>query len=322
MQEQVTEKIEEVVKEDIWGAIREFLNYGVHFGEGDKQIDITVGLLFLVLISFVIASFLLKWIRVLFTRKMDSTDKNKFISVFKFIKYITYIIVVFVVLSLAGINVTPFIAASAALLVGLGLALQELFQDIIGGIFIILDKSLLVGDIIEINGKVGRVVEIKLRTTRALTRDDKIIIIPNHKFITESIYNYTQNHKTTRESVSVGVAYGSDVRKVEKLLLQSVAEQKGVLKTPKPFALFENFGDFSLDFSVYFFITDSFVDPKIKSEIRFRIDALFRENNVTIPFPQRDVHVFASNYNDNNHNNDNNNNNSTNSNLSTNLADD
>ena len=225
---------------------------------------------------------------------MQETDKRKFISVFKFIKYVTYIVVVFAVLSFAGINVTPFLAASAALLVGLGLALQDLFKDIIGGIFIILDKSLLVGDIIELNDKVGRVIDIKLRTTRAITRDDKIIIIPNHKFITDTIYNYTQNHRTTREFVRVGVAYGSDTKKVEELLLQSAAKQKGVLKSPKPFVLFEDFGDSALIFSVYFFIGDSFVDPRIKSEMRFRIDQLFRESKITIPFPQRDVHLFQT----------------------------
>jgi small-conductance mechanosensitive channel len=295
VREKVTEKITEVVKNNIWELIKEFLDYGIHFGKDDKRIDITIGLIFLVIISFIVAGFLLKWIRVLFTRKMDTTDKNKFISVFKFIKYITYIVVVFTILSLAGVNVTPFLAASAALLVGLGLALQELFQDIIGGIFIIIDKSLLVGDIIEINGKVGRIEEIKLRTTRAYTRDDKIIIIPNHKFITETIYNYTQNHKTTREFVSVGVAYGSDTEKVKNLLLQSVEKQKGVLKSPKPFVLFEDFGDSALAFSVYFFVNDSFFDPKTKSDIRFRIDALFREHQVSIPFPQRDVHLYQNN---------------------------
>lgn len=294
MQEEVTEKITEVVKDDIWGAIKEFLNYGFHFGEGDNQIAITIGLLLLVILSFIISSFLLKWIRVLFTRNMDTTDKNKFISIFKFIKYITYIVVVFLVLSLAGINVTPFLAASAALLVGLGLALQELFQDVIGGIFIILDKSLLVGDVVEMNGKVGRVIEIKLRTTRAITRDDKIVIIPNHKFITEVIFNYTQNHKITRENVKVGVAYGSDTSLVKQLLLQSVENQKDVLKSPKPFVIFEDFGDSSLGFGIYFFINNSFIDPSIKSEIRFKIDALFREHNISIPFPQRDVHLYQA----------------------------
>ncbi len=292
MQEQVSDKIEEVVKEDVWGAIQDFLNFGFHIGEGDKRVSITVGILILVVISFIIASFLLKGLRMLFTRKMDANDKRKFVSVFKFIKYITYIIVIFTVLSLAGINITPFLAASAALFVGLGLALQELFQDIIGGMFIILDKSLLVGDVIEMDDRVARVIEIKLRTTRAITRDDKIIVIPNHKFISNTILNYTQNQSTTRESVKVGVAYGSEVRLVEKLLIEAASEQKGVLKSPKPFVFFEDFGDSSLNFGVYFFLNDSFSDPKIKSDIRFKVDQLFRENNITIPFPQRDLHFY------------------------------
>ncbi len=169
---------------DIWEGINEFLNIGFHFGEGDKQVHITIGLMLLVFISFIITSFILKLSRKILTRKMDEPDKRKFISIFNFIKYIAYIIVTFAVLSIAGINVTPFLAASAALLVGVGLALQQLFQDVLGGVFIILDKSLLVGDIIEVEGRVSRVIEIKLRTTRAITRDDKIIIIPNHKFIT------------------------------------------------------------------------------------------------------------------------------------------
>jgi len=292
VQEKVSGKITEVVKDDIWVGIKNFLDLGFHFGQDDQKINITVGLFLLILLSFVVANFILKWVRKISTRKMDEIDQRKFISVFKFIKYLTYIIVVFVVLSLAGVNITPFLAASAALLVGLGLALQELFQDIIGGLLIIVDKSLLVGDVIEIDGKIGRVIDIKLRTTRAITRDDKVIVIPNHKFIKDTIYNYTQNHKSTLDLVRVGVAYGSDTRRVEELLLDSVAEQKGVLKAPAPFVVFEDFGDSALVFSVYFSISDSFIDPKIKSAIRFRIDALFREHNITIPFPQRDIHMY------------------------------
>jgi len=295
MQEEVTDKISEVVKEDIWGSIKEFLNWGFHYGKGENEIHITIGLLLLVIIAFVVTSYVLVGIRKLYTRKMDETDTNKFISIFKFIKYTVYIIVVFAVLSLAGVNVTPVLAASAALLVGVGLALQDIFQDVLGGIFIIVDKSLLVGDIIEVNGRVGRVIEIKLRTTRAITRDDKIFIIPNHKFITDTILNYTQNHKQTRECVKVGVAYGSDTALVKELMLSSVKEDKRILKRPAPYVIFEDFGDSALVFSIYFFISDSFIDPFIKSDIRFKIDNLFRENNVTIPFPQRDVHLFTQN---------------------------
>jgi small-conductance mechanosensitive channel len=292
VQEDVTETIGEVVTENIWGAIKSFLDLGFTFGSGTHEVRIAVWTLLLVILSFIGARFFLKWIRVLLTRKMEEQDKLKFISFFKFVQYITYIIVAFAVLSATGINVTPFLAASAALLVGLGLALQELFQDVIGGVFIFIDKSLLVGDIVEVDGKVARVIEVKLRITRAITRDDKIVVIPNHKFISEIIINYTQNHKTTREFVKIGVAYGSDVKKVEALLVQSVEEQRGVLKSPKPFVLFEDFGESALQFSVLFFITDSFSDPRIKSEIRYRIDQLFRENNISIPFPQRDIHVI------------------------------
>ncbi|MDA9238877.1 mechanosensitive ion channel [Flavobacteriaceae bacterium] len=286
------ENITETVTQTIWGAIKSFLDLGFTLGSGNQEVRITVWTLLLVILSFVVARLFLKWIRVLLTRNMQEPDKLKFISFFKFVQYITYIIVGFAVLSASGINVTPFLAASAALLVGLGLALQELFQDVIGGVFIFIDKSLLVGDIVEVDGKVARVIEVTLRTTRAITRDDKIVVIPNHKFISEIIINYTQNHKTTRESVKIGVAYGSDVKKVEALLLQSVSEQRGVLKTPKSFVLFDDFGESALQFSVLFFISDSFSVPKIKSEIRFRIDQLFREHNISIPFPQRDIHII------------------------------
>ena len=292
--EEIVEQIQEVVKEDIWGTIKEILSYGFHFGEGDTGINLTIGLVLALVVSLILASIILKWIRKISTRKMDETDKNKFVSIFKFIKYVTYIVVFFFILSQSGINITPFLAASAALLVGLGLALQDLFQDIIGGIFIILDKSLLVGDIIEVEGKVGKVIEIKLRTTRAITRDDKIIIIPNHILIRNSIYNYTQNRNTTRESLTIGVAYGSDVKKVEELLLEAAKLHKGLLKKPKPFVTFEDFGDSALIFNLNFYLNESFKAPKMKSDMRFKIDELFRENNISIPFPQRDVHFYPT----------------------------
>lgn len=294
MQENVVDKIEEVVTEDIWGAIKEFLGIGLHFGEGENKINITIGVILTLIVSFIIASLILKLIKRFFTRKMDETDRHKFISFFKFINYITYIIVFFVILGMTGINITPFLAASAALLVGLGLALQDLFQDVIGGIFIIFDKSLLVGDVIEVEDKVGKILEIKLRTTRALTRDDKIIIIPNHILIRNSIYNFTQNRKSTREEINVGVAYGSDTEKVRNLLLESVLGNKGILAKPKPFVTFEDFGDSALIFKLKFFVKDSFRVPTLASDIRFLIDKLFRENNITIPFPQRDVHFYPT----------------------------
>lgn len=298
LQEEAVEKVKEVIEENIWGTIKYWLEFeliSVGKAESADHIGLTIGHVILLIVAFIVAGIVLKWIRVFFTRKMEGDDKLKFVSVFKFIKYIVYIIVVLLTLSASGVNITVLLTASAALFVGLGLALQEIFQDVIGGILIMIDKSIAAGDIIETEGRVGRVFEIKLRTTRALTRDDKVIIIPNHKFITDTVYNYTQNHKTTREYVKVGVSYGSDTRNVEKILLSCATEHKEILKHPKPFVLFENFGDSSLDFGLYFFVRDSFVDPRIKSALRFCIDDRFRESGITIPFPQRDVHLFNPN---------------------------
>lgn len=287
------DKVTEFVKEDLWDGIRDFLNAGLHLGEGEDSIHITVGLLLLVTLSFIATKFLMHWLRKLITRKMDGEDRLKFITIFKYIRYVIYVAVILLTMSAAGIDITLLITASAALFVGIGLALQELFQDIIAGILIVTDKSLRVGDIVEVEGRVGKVFEIKLRTTLAQTRDDKVMVIPNHKFMRDLVYNYTQNHSTTREAVRVGVAYGSDVKLVTRLLLQAVEEQEGVLKKPPPFVLFDDFGDSALLFSAHFHIHDVFSDPRLKSKMRYRIDELFRENGVTIPFPQRDVHFFA-----------------------------
>lgn len=293
MQDQkVKEKVTEVIEQDIWGTIKDIWQFGFKIPIGGEEVNLSVGMVILVVLAFVLTSIILRVIRSFITSKLVEEDKLKFISVFKFIKYIVYLAVVLITLSSAGIDITILLTASAALFVGIGLALQELFQDVIGGVFIILDKSLLVGDVIEMDGRVARVFEIKLRTTRALTRDDKVMIIPNHKFISDTVFNYTQNHKTTREQVKVGVSYGSDVEKVREVLLECAREQKGILKKPEPFVLFEDFGDSALLFALHFYVSDSFVDPKVKSELRFKINNMFRLNNITIPFPQRDVHMF------------------------------
>lgn len=286
--------VKEFVEKDLWEGVREFWNFGLHLGEGNNSINITVGLLITLVLVLLGTNLILKWMRNFFTRKMEDDDRLKFFSVFKYVRYLIYVVVILLTMSAAGIDITLLITASAALFVGIGLALQELIQDVIAGILILVDKSLRVGDIVELEGKIGKVFEIKLRSTRALTRDDKVLIIPNHKFISDVIFNYTQNHRMTREAVKVGVAYGSDVQLVSRLLLQAVQDQRGVLKNPKPFVLFDDFGDSALLFSVHFFINDVFSDPRVKSAIRFKIDALFRENGVTIPFPQRDVHLFTA----------------------------
>ena len=265
------------------------LNRPIRFSD---SIAITYKGLLIVIIALIATSFVLKWIRKLVTRKLPKQDQVKFVSLFSFGRWFIYLIILIITFDNIGVNVTALFTASAALLIGIGLALQTLFQDIISGVFILVDQSVHVGDIIELDGKVGRVEEIKLRTTRAVTVDNKVLVIPNHLYLTNSLYNWTANGIETREVVDVGVAYGSDVKLVESLLLKAVKTNPAVLQEPEPKVLFLNFGDSSLDFRVAFSINDSFNVRIPKSDIRFEIDRLFRENNVTIPFPQRDVHIY------------------------------
>ncbi|NNK83897.1 MAG: mechanosensitive ion channel [Flavobacteriaceae bacterium] len=267
----------------------EFLNYDFKLGD---VVHITVKHILIVLIVFFLTAIILSLIKRFVTRKLPKEDKLKFTSVFSFAKYLVYLVVVIITMQNMGIQITAILTASAALLVGVGLALQTFFQDIISGIFILLDQSVHVGDIIEIDGKVGRVVEIKLRTTRAVTIDNKVLVIPNHKYLTSILYNWTENGNLTRESVSVGVSYGSDVKLVENLLLQAAREHESVLKDPEPTVFFIDFGNSSLDFRLVFTIDNSFLAIYPKSDIRFRINELFKEHGITIPFPQRDIHVY------------------------------
>lgn len=287
---QEVKNIEETITESsVWENIKVFLGRHFDFNEG---ISISVQDVLVVITVIFLTSLLLRLILRIITKKLPEDDKNKFKVVYSYFRWLIYVVIFLITLHSVGIKVTAVFAASAALLIGVGLALQTLFQDIISGVFILVDQSVHVGDIIEIDGKVGRVEEMKLRTTRAVTIDNKVLVIPNHLYLTNSLYNWTQNGTTTRESVEVGVAYGSDVQMVKKLLLQAADEHEDILKFPAPLVLFTNFGDSSLNFKLIVTINDSFQSAIPKSDLRFKIDQLFRDNNVTIPFPQRDIHII------------------------------
>jgi len=269
--------------------IKSFLSYSFEIGD---KIHITVQSILILIAIFIVTAIVLKGVKKLVTRKLLDEDKLKFNSVFSFTRYFIYLVVLLIAMQNMGVEVTAVFAASAALLVGVGLALQTLFQDIISGIFILVDQTVHVGDIIEIDKKVGRVVEIKLRTTRAVTIDNKVLVIPNHKYLTSILYNWTENGKKTRESISVGVAYGSDVELVKQLLIEAAESHPNVLKQPEPLVLFMNFGDSALDFKLVFTLDNSFEAVIAQSEIRFKVNELFKKHTISIPFPQRDVHLF------------------------------
>lgn len=266
----------------------ELLNYEFHLG---KTITLTPKLVLLAIFIYFFTGLLLKLIRRVVSRALDEEARDKFKGIFTFFNYFVYTIVTLILFDTIGLNLTTLFAASAALLVGIGLALQTFIQDIISGVFILADQSVHVGDIIQVDGQVGKVERIQLRTTRAVTRDNRVLIIPNHKFMASILYNWTENGTLTKEVVAVGVAYNSDINQVRELLLNVAREHSMVLKKPAPVVLFNDFGESSLDFELLFSINKSFESNIVKSDIRFAIDKAFRENNIEIPFPQRVVHT-------------------------------
>ncbi|WP_339625094.1 mechanosensitive ion channel domain-containing protein [uncultured Winogradskyella sp.] len=286
---QQLEKIEETITESsIWVAVKSFLSQHMDFG----NVSISILDVLIVTTAIFLTTVVLRVFLKIITRNLPENDKGKFSVVYGYFRWLIYLIILLVTLHSVGVDVTAVFAASAALLIGIGLALQTLFQDIISGVFILIDQTVHVGDIIEIDGKVGRVEEIKLRTTRAVTIDNKVLIIPNHLYLENSLFNWTQNGTLTRESVNVGVAYGSDVILVKKLLLEAANSHKDVLSIPEPTVIFADFGESSLDFTLVFTLNDSFKATFPKSDIRFKIDKLFREHHISIPFPQRDIHII------------------------------
>ena len=268
--------------------IVELFNYPIRLG---NEISFSVGSLIIILFVFILTRFLLKLSKRLLLYRMDEYTQYKFKSIFTFFNYFVYLIVILITFDNIGVNVTAIFAASAALLVGVGLALQTFIQDIISGIFIIADKAVHVGDIIDVDGQIGKVENITLRTTRAVTIDNKVLIIPNHKFLTSILYNWTENGIITRENITVNVAYGSDVNLVKQLLIECAAQHKEVLKKPTPSVLLKDFGDNALIFQLFFTINKSFIAEGVKSDIRFSILSAFDENKIEIPFPQRTLWV-------------------------------
>lgn len=268
-------------------SLLDLLKYEFHLG---KSVVLTPKAVLLAIVFYFFTWLLLKLIRRIVSRALDEEARVKFKGIFTFFNYFIYTIVTLVAFDTVGLNLTTIFAASAALLVGVGLALQTFIQDIISGVFILADQSVHVGDIIQVDGQIGKVERIQLRTTRAVTRDNRVLIIPNHKFMASILYNWTENGTLTRESVVVGVAYASNINRVKEILIDTASEHPLILKKPAPLVLFNSFGESALEFELLFSINRSFESNIVKSDVRFAIDKAFRENAIEIPFPQRVIH--------------------------------
>lgn len=257
------------------------------------QYKLRVVTLFMVLLIIVIMKILLWLIKKSLFRKsrLKQFDSGNTYSLFQIIKYIMWVIAIGLVLETIGIKVTVLIAGSAALLVGVGLGLQQTFNDVISGIILLSERSIKINDVLEIDGDVVKIQEIGLRTSKGLNRDDISIIIPNSLITTNKVINWSHQSKKMRFRIDVGVSYGSDVDLVIKILEESTFEHPDIFNRELTEARLVNFGNSSLDFRVLFFSKNIFRINKVKSDIRRNINKKFIENNITIPFPQMDLHL-------------------------------
>ncbi|SMG46259.1 mechanosensitive ion channel family protein [Arenibacter troitsensis] len=257
---------------------------------GDYKIKVysLVIILLILLITKVIVQLIKK---ALFRRyKGVHFDTGNTYALYQIIKYVIWVIAIGLILESIGIQLTLFLAGSAALLVGVGLGLQQTFNDIVSGIILLSEKSIKINDILEIDGDIVEIQEIGLRTSRGLNRNDISIIIPNSLITTNKVINWSHQKKKTRFKIGVGVAYGSDVDLVVRILEESVLEHPDFVDGKTIEGRFVNFGNSSLDFEVLFFSENVFRIEKVKSDIRKIINRKFSENKIVIPFPQMDLH--------------------------------
>lgn len=213
-------------------------------------------------------------------------------SIATIVRYLLIIVGLVIIFQTTGIDLSALGLLVGALGVGIGFGLQNITNNFISGIIILFERPIKVGDRIELDNLAGNIVEISARATTIITNDNIAVIVPNSDFINSRVINWSHNNKNVRLNFPVGVSYNEDPARIRKLLLEVVAENSGVLNSPKPYVLFEAYGDSSLNFILQVW-TSTYTDrPNIlKSELYYEIFAKFKENNVEIPFPQRDIHL-------------------------------
>ena len=227
-------------------------------------------------------------------KQQTQGERGRRLSLYQLVRYFVWVSVVSTCITILGFDVTILVAGSAALLVGIGFGLQSIFSDLISGLFMLFERKVKIGDVMEVDNIVGRVIAINLRTSELLTRDGYNIIVPNHKFITENVINWSHNSFDRRFEIQIGVSYDSDIDQVTRILLDCASTQKELINENdhKPSVRFQDFGDSALVFLLMFWTSDIFPVEQVKSEMRYKIFKAFKSENIIVPFPQMDVHVI------------------------------
>ena len=246
-----------------------------------------------IILIILVCNFLLWVIKKALMKKnvFQNFDTGTAYAIYQIIKYTFWVIAFGLILETIGIKVTVLIAGSAALLVGIGLGLQQTFNDVVSGMILLSERSIKIDDILEIDGDVVMIQEIGLRTSKGLNRDQISIIIPNSLITTNKVINWSHQSIRTRFKINIGVAYDSDTDLVIKVLTDSALEHEEIKYRELVDVVLIDFGDSSINYQLLFYSEDIFRIERIKSDVRKIIVKKFQENKITIPFPQRDLHI-------------------------------
>ncbi len=267
------------------------------FQSGDRPI--TVGKLVIALSLILVGLLLDRWLARLSEQKIlprfgfDAGASHAFAA----LGFYALLVVIFLIsLRMVNIPIGAFALLGGALAIGLGFGSQNVVNNFISGIILLAERPIKIGDLVQVEDTYGNVERIGLRSTRIRTGDNIHFILPNSTFLENRVINWTHNNPKVRIRLDVGVVYGSPTRMVEELLRKTLSEHPRVLPDPTPIVLFTEFGDNSLNFQARFWVSiRSLMDRlRVESELRFRIDDLFREAGIVIAFPQRDVHLDAA----------------------------
>lgn len=207
--------------------------------------------------------------------------------------YVVWGLYVLAGLFLLGADFTSLAVVAGGLSVGIGFGLQNIVNNFISGLILLFGRSIQAGDTIQLGATWCQVKKVNIRNTVVQTFDNATIFVPNSDLITGQIVNWSHKDPRVRREVAVGVAYGSDTERVRDLLFRAAAEHPKVLTDPAPIVQFLNFGESSLDFKLMFWVGDVSIGASVTSEMRFIIDRIFRQEGVSIPFPQREVRVVS-----------------------------
>ena len=231
------------------------------------------------------------------TTRMDSTQQ---LLAEKIISIVIWAGVFFLTIDLLGIDLTALAVFSGAFGLAIGFGLQKTFGNLIAGIILLMDKSIKPGDVIVIadaagNSTFGQIRKIGVRAVSLVTRDQKEYLIPNENLMINQVENWSYSSRNVRIQVPVGVSYEADMDQAEKLMLEAAKSCDRVLKSPPPIVWMKGYGDSSVDFIIHCWIQDPEEGVgNVQSAVLKKLWWLFKENDVEIPFPQRDLHLRSS----------------------------